>query len=266
MIERAKAKMISLYLDDPCGNFSHPWYRIQEWMSHNYMSVRITEGIPSQIFIYLNDQIFFYWSRYKLFQIDKTMYAQLERLYLHERYLTADLLKDFIVKEKNYRFILRKNTLKHIGNDESGNHYSFKTINLKNDRTRHINLLTTLFTISEERLIEYFNTPINKEGYAFVMVDNQTNRPIALGLGGIDHIIKEGVIDYIEILSNDPNHVMTLQIRLLYELSMRLIQQADFVTISMDSGKRTDSLLALGYKEGGAWLRLHRRHDASLID
>ena len=49
-------------------------------------------------------------------------------------------------------------------------------------------------------------------------------------------------------------------------MSMRLIQQADFVTISMDSGKRMDSLLALGYKEGGAWLRLHRRHDASSID
>lgn len=254
MIDHAKTQLLSLYLEDPGRHSSHPWYCIHEWTKKQYLSIRLKEDLPYHIYIYGGYRIFYYWNRDEIFRIETTMLKDIDQIMLNEIYLNECLEEEFDVEESFYRLSIYSMDYQ---TNERTDHYEFKTINLNNDRSRHINLLSTIFTIKEQELEDYFNTPAIKDGLSVMMVDPIKNRPVALGLGSYDPIVSEGVIEYIEILPQYQNK--GVEEIIVQELTDRLAKRSYFITTSVKEKSLLKAYLDMSYTIGGKWFLLKRK-------
>lgn len=256
MVDYAKTQMITLYLDNPIYYASHPWYQIDYWSKRFDEEVKVDDWIPQEVYFYRKQNLVFYWSRDEKLHLEQSVIENFELIILNDIYLREELMESFEIRKSYYRLMLNKENYK-IANQSL--RYSYKTVDLSKNRAKQINILSALFQVSEKRLRRYFGNKLIKDRLAIVMVDDEYNLPVGLGLGGIDPIIEEGVIDYIEI-SPRAEEVEQSRVLLIQELCKRLFsnENTDYITVSAYTGEEIRAFESVGFVTGGKWHYLVR--------
>lgn len=161
-----------------------------------------------------------YWKQ-KRIQIPENMKI------LHDREFEQELLLEYN-EEKYFRLM---HDLKDIKQAVSNEFYietaSVKDIPLLQDL---INRSYDDLSVSYDQLLSYTKSEVYDENLWMIVYEKETDKPVACGIAEFDREIKEGVLEWIQVLPEYRGRKIGQL--LVNELLTRLQRKADFVTVS----------------------------------
>jgi GNAT superfamily N-acetyltransferase len=104
----------------------------------------------------------------------------------------------------------------------------------------HINSCYNDIKISVEELKEYQNHRVYDEILWIAIKDNRNNKIVATGIGEMDNIVREGILEWIQISKEYRRQGFGKYI--VKELFHRMKDKAKFVTVSGKLGSKTNPL------------------------
>ncbi|MBQ6844284.1 MAG: GNAT family N-acetyltransferase [Agathobacter sp.] len=161
-----------------------------------------------------------YWKN-KSIQIPKNMKI------IHDRDFEDRMLLEYN-DEKYFRL---KHDLKDVEKANSEEFY-IETVSIEDIPLVQelINLSYENLSVTQEQLLEYTKLEVYDEDLWIIVYETSTDKPVACGIAELDKELKEGVLEWIQVLPDYRGKKIGQLI--VNELLMRLQEKSDFVTVS----------------------------------
>lgn len=149
--------------------------------------------------------------------------------------------------ENSYLSIYRDNTyfrlihhLKNIGTVELKDIYEVKTVDINTEVDEIVHIINNSYEdirVNKNQVEGWSKEQVYDENLWIFIIDKRCSKPVALGIADFDQVVKEGNLEWIQVLPHYRTHGLG-QV-LVNELLIRLKEKADFVTVSGQRNNET---------------------------
>jgi len=251
------------YLEDPCGVLPHALWRTLALLEDHDCHFAIENGSVSHLRIQKKNRLLLYWHRPTSFSaLTEEQVEKIDHAVLHQRQIDNFATGKFD-HTPYYRLIHRHSTpLQNV--QPTG--FALKTINPKDEAGLIHEFVTHRFIenqVSAETMLSWASHPVFDPELWLLLVEKKNDIPIGLGIAECDPAVREGVVMWVQILSEYRGHGLGKW--LCSELLNRLSKRADFSTVcgQLHNDTRPDILYRkAGFSGHDVWWVLRRKEEA----
>lgn len=262
MFDLTKLKLMSLYLEDPCASQPSALWKTFDFMNAHEVSTKFDEDyIPSEIIVYNDDFILNYWNEELKVDLNHSIVKNTSRMMIHEELFTSEFGQYFTIINSFFRL---KYTAKSVSLYPLRDGYAFKPVNLLTDLELVAEVIGKCYENIKPKLTDVINwtkRSVFRENLWVWVWDTKQNHPAGLGIAEYDSHIREGDLDWIQVLPEYRNQGLGKVI--VTELLARLTPISDLITVSGEVHNLTkpeDLYRSCGFEGNDIWLLLQRKN------
>lgn len=256
-IESFSDALTSVYIKNPCRTLPNALWKTILQINNYYTDFEIENDQVKSLKMWNRDMLYIYWTKDK--QSINTDCSQLKTLLVHESQMNDELKYKFPDIEPYFRLLHNNKDIAAAG---IPNGYYIRNV----DTDAEIKLVSDFICCcydnikpDPEEVREWTKHSVfNKELWIWI-IDRSTEKPAALGIAESDRNIKEGSLEWIQVLPDYRGR--RLGKALVAELLDRLKPYADFTTVSGEIDNKTNPerlYRSCGFYGDDVWYVLRR--------
>lgn len=238
-INSFKEAIASVYVENPCGTQPNALWKTLGQIGNFHSEYVIENDEVKSLRLWNDTMLHTYWHRNsKCIELDAKYLNSLKVAILHETQLSRDLRDKFSTIKPYFRLM---HGCKDVMDIDIPWGYYLRNV----DFNRELQLVSDLICScyrdikpSVEEVLNWTRHPVFNKDLWIWIIDKNTEKPVALGIAELDMNIKEGSLEWIQVL---PEHQgKRLGKVLVTELLNRMKPYADFTTVSGETDNRTN--------------------------
>jgi GNAT superfamily N-acetyltransferase len=223
--------LINTYIENPCEvQPTAIWKTLID--IHNFNnSFELENGEVKSLKLWNEGMLHTYWSKNSdIADIEENVINEFNLMLIHEKYIKS--IPNNIYSSKELYFRLSYNSKENV-NVQIADNLIIRNVDIKAEAHIVSAIICSCYEdikISTEEVLNWITHPVFDENLWIWVIDKKTNKPLGLGIAELDKSIKEGSLEWIQVI---PEHQgKGVGKVLVKELLKRLRGKSNFVTVS----------------------------------
>ena len=254
--------LTSTYCENPCQALPNALWKTLAQLEHLQTSICIEKDVVLNLRAWNEKNLMVYWTRDRtqLFELTQPQTC-LNLALIHQDYLQAFPSKEFAIQKPYFRLIHRQNEPR--GEAILPNEFSFDIVNIQQE-TEQVSQLIGQCYQDLQPTVESVRGWVKHQTFdpgLWVWVSDQSKGiPIGLGIAEIDNHVREGSLEWIQVLPNYRG--MGIGKCIVQELLSRLEKRVNFTTVAGEADNPTNPeamYRKCGFKGSDIWWMFEKR-------
>ncbi|KUH33402.1 hypothetical protein APY94_06150 [Thermococcus celericrescens] len=233
-----RSAIISAYSENPCQVLPNALWKTLKEINKFETSLKIENGVVTQLKAWKDDALYVYWNRDRSPpEIPEKRLESMKFALVHQDFLKDFPTEKFDVMRPYFRLIHKNQKIK-----ETKPPQGFRIANV--DIKREIDIVADIIkkcyediNVNPEIVKSWTKHPVFDPNLWIWVIDSEKNTPAGLGIAEFDPTIREGSLEWIQVLPEYRGKGIGKTIVL--ELLRRLQDRAAFTTVSGEVNNKT---------------------------
>lgn len=238
-IQSFEEALTSVYVDNPCRILPNALWKALVQINNFHTDFTIENNKVKSLKLWNNDMLYTYWYRYKTgIDFEERCLNNLRVALVHETQLNSDLKDKFSIIKPYFRLVHK---FRDIVDTKIPSGYYIKDVDINTELHIVSDLICNCYEDikpNTEEVLKWTGHPVFKKDLWIWIIDKNTEKPAALGIAEFDMNIKEGSLEWIQVLPDYQGKGLGKV--LVIELLNRLKSHAGFVTVSGEVDNKTN--------------------------
>lgn len=249
--------LTKVYLENPCRVLPNAlWKTLKQTNNfYNKFEVDVDNEEVIKLQLWNEETLYTYWNKYSSrIDIEEETFTNFKMVIAHESQLSEFIINEFPTKESYFRIIYDYSVENKINITQG---FEFRNVRVETQLREISDLICNCYENLKpniEEVDKWTKHQVFKEDLWVWVIDKQTNKPVGLGIAEYDSTIREGSLEWIQVLPEYRGKGLGKSI--ITELIVRLKKYAEFITVSGQVDNKTNpekSYRECGFRGNDVW-------------
>ncbi len=230
-IESFSEALTKVYVKNPCMTQATALWKTLEQIDNFHSEFTLEEDGVKSLQLWNESMLHTFWNRDKKYiDIGEKDLGQFNMILVHQSQFNDNIKEQFPNKKSYFKLIHNNKDIIDIDIPED---YYIRNVNINTETQMVSDLICNCYDDIKpnvNEVIKWTKHPVFRNNLWIWIIEKKTEKPVALGIAELDMNIKEGALEWIQVLPD--YHGKKLGKVLVIELLKRLEPYADFTTVS----------------------------------
>ena len=230
--------LISAYCENPCQVLPNALWKTLKEINKFETSFKVENGLVTHLEAWNDESLYIYWSRGRTPpKIPKKRLDNLKFALVHQDFLSAFPAENFDIQRPYFRLIHKKRQMREVKLPQG---FHIGNVDTKNESDLVAEVIKKCYeniNVNPEIVKSWTKHPVFDPNLWIWVIDDEKGTPAGLGIAEFDPTIREGSLEWIQVLPEYRGKGIGKSIVL--ELLRRLQGRAAFTTVSGEVNNKT---------------------------